>query len=349
LSIPDCRIVGEELPWTSPSRGCSSRSIVRPSPGTISTRPCCTRPAPHRKPANASRGPTVHHSWCDAAMAGGILWLASYPKSGNTWVRIFLENLFRNADRPVSINALGVVGFGDAHVPLYERFAGRPLAELDDATLHALREPIQRQLASRPETSMVKTHNALAAFEGRRLIHLEYTTGAIYIVRNVFDVTVSISRHFGFPVADAVDAVCSPVFRTRTTQSAIFQMLGRWDEHYRSWTSVAGFEPLVLRYEDMRAKPLKSFARVARHLRLPATKDRIARAVHFRSFGEVARLDRAAGIRERARDDQVFFHPGRAGGWREVLTPDQVARLIEVHGDVLRELRYLDHAGRPTV
>src|SRR3546814_10840925 len=102
-------------------------------------------------------------------MAGGSRGLASYPRSGNAWCRIFLENLFRNADRPVSINALGVVGFGDAHTPLYERFAGRPLAELDDTALHALREPIQRHLASRPETSMVKTHNALAAFEERRL------------------------------------------------------------------------------------------------------------------------------------------------------------------------------------
>src|SRR3546814_3004985 len=96
----------------------------------------------------------------------------------------------------------------------------------------------------------------------------------------------------------------------------------------------------------MRVKPLKSFARVARYLRLPATKDRIARAVQFSSFEEVSRQERAAGFRERARDDQVFFHSGRAGGWRDVLTPDQVARLIEGHGDVLRAMRYLDNHDR---
>src|SRR3546814_13573103 len=118
-------------------------------------------------------------------------------------------------------------------------------------------------------------------------------------------------------------------------------MLGRWDEHYRSWTSVAGFEPLVLRYEDMRVKPLKSFARVARYLRLPATKDRIARAVQFSSFEEVSRQERAAGFRERARADQVFFHSGRAGGWRDGLTPDQVARLRAVTGDGVGQLRFL--------
>lgn len=282
-------------------------------------------------------------------MAGGIFWLASYPKSGNTWVRIFLENLFRDAVRPVSINELGVAGFGDARIALYERFAGKPLAALDDAALHALRGPIQRYLADQGETSLVKTHNMLYAYEGRPLIHLECTAGAVYIVRNVFDVTVSIARHFDHPVADAVDAVCSPAFRIRTTKSAIFQILGRWSDHYRSWTGVPGFKPLVLRYEDMRSKPLKAFGSVVRHLKLPASQERIARAVRFSSFDEVSRQEREAGFRERARDDHTFFHSGRVGGWRQHLSPDQVGRLIDVHGDVLSELGYLDRRGQPAV
>ena len=58
----------------------------------------------------------------------GILWLASYPKSGNTWLRIFIENLFRNTAEPAPINDLGVVRYGDAMVPLYEQAAGRSLA-----------------------------------------------------------------------------------------------------------------------------------------------------------------------------------------------------------------------------
>ncbi len=282
-------------------------------------------------------------------MAGGILWLASYPKSGNTWVRIFLENLFRDGPTPVSINELNVVGFGDAHIPLYERIGGRPVAQMDDAAIHALREPLQRHLATRPDTSIVKTHNMLGTFEARPLIHLEHTMGAIYIARNVFDVTVSLARHYNLTVADAVEAISSPAMRTPTTGAAVFQILGRWCDHYRSWTGVPGFQPLVLRYEDMKAKPLKAFQKVTRFLKLPAPADRIAKAVRFSSFDEVARQERAGGFRERVRDDQVFFHSGRVGGWRQQLTADQVARLIEVHGDVLRELGYLDKQGRPTV
>lgn len=282
-------------------------------------------------------------------MAGGILWIASYPKSGNTWVRIFLENLFRDADRPVSINELNVVGFGDAHIPLYERIAGRPIAGMDDAALHALRAPIQQHLATRGETSIVKSHNLLGEFEGRPLIHLEHTMGAIYIARNVFDVTVSLARHYNLTVGDAVEAICSPAMRTPTTGAAVFQVLGRWCDHYRSWTGVPGFTPLVLRYEDMKTKPMKAFERVVRFLKLPAGRDRLARAVRFSSFEEVSRQERAGGFRERVREDQVFFHSGRTGGWRQHLTAEHVARLIEVHGDVLRELGYLDKQGRPAV
>ncbi len=282
-------------------------------------------------------------------MAGGILWLASYPKSGNTWVRIFLENLFRDGARPVSINELNVVGFGDAHIPLYEQVGGRPVTGLDDAALHALREPLQRYLANRPETSIVKTHNIMADYEGRPLIHLPYTMGAVYIVRNVFDVTVSLARHYDRSVAEMVEAICSPAMKTPTTPAAVFQILGRWCDHYRAWTTVPGFEPLVLRYEDMKAKPLKAFQKVVKFLNLPASPDRVAKAVKFSSFEEVSRQERAGGFRERVREDQVFFHSGRVGGWRQHLSQDQVARLIDVHGEVLRELGYLDKQGRPTV
>lgn len=282
-------------------------------------------------------------------MAGGILWLASYPKSGNTWVRIFLENLFRDAAAPVSINELNVVGFGDAHIPLYERIGGRPVAGLDDSAIHALREPLQRFLAGRRETSIAKTHNLLGEYEGRPLIHLEHSMGAIYIARNVFDVTVSLARHYNLSIEDAVEAINSPRMRTPTTGAAVFQVLGRWCDHYRSWTGVDGFEPLVLRYEDMKAKPMKAFDRVVRFLKLPANPGRVAKAIKFSSFDEVSRQERAGGFRERVRDDQMFFHSGRVGGWRQHLTTEQVGRLIDVHGEVLTELGYLDKQGRPTV
>jgi hypothetical protein len=282
-------------------------------------------------------------------MPGGILWLASYPKSGNTWVRIFLENLFRNADQPASINDLGVVSVSDALPALYEEAAGRPVSDLSDDDLDALRPTVQATLASRPETTIVKTHNRLATYKTHPLISLDQTMGAIYVVRNVFDVVVSLADHYGFTLDQAIDGLASDDMKTRTTPSAIVQHLGPWGEHVQSWTEIPGFEPLVLRYEDLRTHPFREFSRVVKFLKLPAKPDRIKKAIRFSNFEEVSRQEKHGGFKERVRADQVFFRGGKVGGWRDHLSDRQVQTLIEHHRPVLRALRYLDKRDRPTV
>lgn len=282
-------------------------------------------------------------------MAGGILWLASYPKSGNTWVRIFLENLFRNPAEPVSINELNVVAFGDAQRHLYQSLTQQPIEEMSDQELDRLRPVLQQTLANRPETSIVKTHNRIGFVGEVPIISLEHTMGAIYVVRNVFDVAVSFAAHYNGSMDDVVDGLCRESMHTPTSQAAIIQYLGPWGEHYRGWMAVPGFEPLVLRYEDLRARPFKEFSRIVKFLNLSATPERIKKAIRFSNFDEVSRQEKQGGFRERVRADQTFFREGKVGGWRRQLSPDHVARLIEVHGDVLRELRYIDKHGKPTV
>jgi len=282
-------------------------------------------------------------------MAGGILWLASYPKSGNTWVRIFLENLFRNAGEPASINDLNVVSLSDAAPGAYEEIAGRPLSELADEELQALRGPLQERFAGRSETAIVKTHNRIATYLDHPIIHLEMTMGAIYVVRNVFDVTVSLAEHFNVPLDQAVAMANSPEMRTLTTPAAIVQHLGSWSGHYRSWTGVPGFEPLVLRYEDLRTRPFTEFSRVTKFLGLPAPADRVKRAIRFSNFDEVSRQERRGGFKERVHADHVFFKRGKVGDWRRHLSDDNVRSLVDAHGEVLRALRYVDKHGVPTV
>lgn len=283
-------------------------------------------------------------------MAGGILWLASYPKSGNTWVRIFLENLFRNGSEPVSINDLNVVSVGDAQRDLYQSVSDRSIDGLSDEDLDRLRPLVQRKLAGRPETSIVKTHNRIGFVGEVPLISLEHTMGAIYVVRNVFDVAVSFAAHYDGTMDQVVDGLCRDSMHTPTTRAAIVQYLGPWGEHYLSWTKgIDGFAPLVLRYEDLRARPFKEFSRVVKFLNIPAAPERVKKAIRFSSFDEVSRQEKRGGFRERVRADQNFFREGRVGGWRRHLSAEHMARLIDAHGPVLRELRYIDKNGKPTV
>ena len=189
----------------------------------------------------------------------GIIWLASYPKSGNTWLRIFVENLFRNTIEPAKINELTVVRYSDNSYPLYERVTGRDVRMMSDSEIHLLRDPVQSFLASQQETTFVKSHNGLMTFEGHPLIYLEHTAGAIYLLRNPFDMVVSFADHYKVNHDDAIEAISSPYHRINTTKQGIFQILGGWTNHYRSWFSVENFRPLLLRYEDMIRDPVKSF------------------------------------------------------------------------------------------
>lgn len=279
----------------------------------------------------------------------GILWLASFPKSGNTWLRVFIENLFRNSAEPVSINELGVVRFGDMMGPLYEQLSGKPLQAMSDAELHALREPLQRSWAQQPQTTIVKTHNAIGIHEGRPLIHLELTAGAAYVVRNVFDVTVSYADHYRLTLDDAVEAMTSGLQTTRTSPAAVFQILGTWTDHYRSWHGVDNFTPLTLKYEDMVKSPMKSFGAFMRYLGVPKNPARLKRAIKNSSFSVVSGQENQSGFRERVHQSQKFFRSGGVGGYRALLSDDHVKRLTERHYDLLLELGYVSKSGTPRV
>ena len=276
----------------------------------------------------------------------GIYWLASYPKSGNTWLRIFMENLFRNTTEPASITDLTVVRYADTVHGLYQAVRGQPTSKLgDDAELHRLRGPVQRFLASQAETSFVKTHNILARHQGLPLIYPQYTVGAAYLVRNPFDLVVSYAHHYDIGLDDAIEAISSPHNRVETSGQSVFQILGTWSQHVQSWTSSAPFRSLVLRYEDLLQRPVRTFEKFVRALGLPRNPERLRRAVRHSGFATVAAQEREHGFRERARRDQVFFRSGSVGGWRDVLTEQQVGRIIDAHGDVLIAHRYMSRNG----
>ena len=276
----------------------------------------------------------------------GILWLASYPKSGNTWLRLFIENLFRNTVEPAPINEIRIVRYGDNMISLYEQAGRRPVTSLSDEEIHRLRKPVQHFLATRSETMLVKTHNALLIHGGIPTIYSEYTAGAVYLLRNPFDLAVSFAAHYRLSHDDAIDAISSPYNRTKTTKMAVFQILTSWTDHYRSWFTADGLTPLLLRYEDMVSNPVKSFGRFMRILGVPKNPERLRRAVRHSSFQEANRQEMQFGFRERSHAGQQFFRAGKIGTYREVLSDKQIGRLIDAHGELLLEQGYISKNGR---
>src|SRR4051812_47501560 len=128
---------------------------------------------------------------------GRIIWLASFPKSGNTWMRAFLHNLLRDPRDGYDINRLGEFSFSDSTGHFFQQYLTKPFSEWTRLEVMETRGKVQRDI-SRLSTDdvFVKTHNAHVEFEGLPMIHMELTAGAIYIVRNPLDVCISLADHY---------------------------------------------------------------------------------------------------------------------------------------------------------
>lgn len=278
---------------------------------------------------------------------GGIVWLASYPKSGNTWVRAFLANLFLNPDQPVDINRLHEFAFGDARADFFERVSGKKLEDMDDDELHRLRPKVHRLIAAaRPETVFAKTHNASLSIGGVPLITAEVTAGAIYVVRNPLDVTVSYAHHFGLTIDQTIEAMASEANHVLTIGRNVFQVITSWSAHVASWTEAPGLMCHVVRYEDMSRTPVKTFGEMMKFLRLPPDPARLKKAIRFSSFETLAKQERKHGFIEQSKNVDRFFRKGRVADWRQALSPAQVEAVIANQKETMIKFGYLTPDGR---
>jgi hypothetical protein len=273
---------------------------------------------------------------------GKILWLASYPRSGNTWLRAFLHNLFRNPDEPYDINRLQDFTLIDSDARWYRPLDPRPPTELTKEEVALLRPRAHAAMtAAFPDTVLVKTHNALVEDRGTSMITLEHTAGAIYIVRNPLDVAVSYSRHYGVSLEEAVAAMNRPGNQSIGNQeNFVYELHGSWSENVKSWTAVPNAALHVVRYEDMAEQPLVVFAAIARFLGLRVPPERIAHAVERSAFAVLREQEQRSGFRERSRKSDRFFDSGQVGRGRQILTPVLAESLCAGHREQMVRFGY---------
>lgn len=273
---------------------------------------------------------------------GTILWLASYPRSGNTWLRAFLHNLFRNPPEPYDINRLQDLTLIDGDARWYRTFDARPATELTKEEVAALRPKVHTAMtAASPDTVFVKTHNALVEDRGTSMITLEHTAGAIYVIRNPLDVAVSYGHHFGISPGEAVAAMNRPGNQSIDNQeNFVYELHGSWSEHVRSWTAMPNQSLHVVRYEDMANEPLRTFAGVAEFLGVPAAAARISGAAERSAFSILREQEDRHGFRERSRRSDRFFRGGEVGHGARHLAPELIESLCSAHRESMQQFGY---------
>lgn len=272
---------------------------------------------------------------------GGIIWLASYPKSGNTWMRAYLHNLFRNPARPADINELDSIILGDSQKRWYQAVADRPLDQLTEEEIWRLTPKMHRYLASHsPESVFVKTHNMIGLVYDIPIISMDVTAGAIHIVRNPLDVVISLADHFGLDIDGGIALMNDDTGGSLPDHVNQSQMFGSWKSHTESWMHLQGHN-LLVRYEDMMKKPRSTFTRVAKFLGLNPPRERIERAINHSSFRVLQNQEKQHGFKEKSVSSEKFFRSGKSGQWRQTLSKEQVDAIVEANYELMQKLHYL--------
>jgi hypothetical protein len=273
---------------------------------------------------------------------GNILWLASYPKSGNTWIRAFLANIVANRSTPLPLSELPDYGRLEADPELYSRVAGKPSTQLSFDELCALRPAVAAAIvAEAPRTVFVKTHSMAGVHDGTPLIAPQGTAGAIYVVRNPLDVAVSMTHHFGITLDEAIERLANPLVATANDAMFVTQLLGTWSFHVKSWADLSSERVLVLRYEDLVEKPAKQFAKVAKLVGIGQDRARIERAARHSGFGMLSSLEKKHGFIEVSDKAPRFFRAGKMNQWREAMSREQVQRVIDAHREQMQRFGYV--------
>ena len=285
----------------------------------------------------------------DPSNPKGIVWLASYPKSGNTWLRMFLYQMQRimggHPREEDELNKLDRSSMYEARLfGLFNRILDKPVATATSQEVTEVRPVVHATVVERIQGSvaLVKTHNLLGKIGEFPILNLAVSAGAIYIVRDPRDVATSLARHLGASIDVAIDVMDRHAYATTNNEEAAFETWGSWSEHVNSWTIDPSPRILVVRYEDMLAKPTETFTGVVKHLRQGPTAEQIAEAIELSSFDKLKRQEDSYDFRERSPRADRFFATGRAGAWRENLTAAQVEEINSSHRDIMRKFGYLD-------
>lgn len=272
---------------------------------------------------------------------GRLIWLASYPKSGNTWMRAFVHNLLRTGQDAYDINHLGEFSYSDSTAQLYDAYMTKPRPEWSDQEVMEVRWKVQRDIGRMSTDDVfVKTHNAHVEIGGLPMIHMDLTAGAIYIIRNPLDVCISLADHYGCSIDESIEIMATTTGGTPTRDHLVFEYHRDWATHVFSWTNQPGPWLHVVRYEDMLKKPLVSFSRIARFLGLNPERSRLERAIQASSFDSLRAQEDQKGFRERSLKADKFFRVGKSGQWRTALSKAQINRVVEVHKEQMARFGY---------
>ena len=275
-----------------------------------------------------------------------IIWIASFPKSGNTWMRAFLcAYLYLDLDKETfSFDLLKKIKRFPNQDQLND--IGIKPKSFEDVAKAWIR--IQNHINSNKKINFLKTHQAFGNFENISFSNFNNTLGAIHLVRDPRDVLISYSKHMDQTLNETLDLVLeeeSKGYLNEKDKDIIGEIRGSWSQHYNSWKNYKTIEVLIIKYEDLISDTQNTFTKIIKYLNkidnIKIDNEKIKSCVNLTSFKNLRKIEEEKGFIEKG-FGKFFFRKGRVGDWKNKLNQNLVKKIEEKFKLEMKELGYID-------
>jgi len=285
-----------------------------------------------------------------------IIWIASYPKSGNTWIRSLLSSYLFSEDGNFSFKLLeNIQQFSSKNFP-------SELKKISDYQSRISKNwiPTQKIINQDKQIHLLKTHNAICNINGNNFTDRFNTAAAIYIVRDPRNLITSLAHHYEINLISAYEFLTNKrkiIFpkkfsnrKNDTTDPEDFNFLSDWSSHYLSWKNI-NFCPIkIFKYEDFLVNTEEIFLSILsflkKFLKFELNKEKIKNALKSTSFTNLSRMEKIEGFHESAssivtKKKIKFFNLGKENNWKRLLDKKTALSIENEFKKTMIDLKYL--------
>ena len=276
-----------------------------------------------------------------------IIWLASYPKSGNTWVRLFLNSLIFTKDTNVNINDIKIEQF-----PSRKYFNGITNNIDDMREFMQYCNIAQSKLNLDSKIKFFKTHNAFWRTGIYSFTDDKNTMGIIHIVRDPRNVITSIKNHYDYENYEKAlkfmeDEKNIIGIKGSTKEMDLPTLISSWKTHYNSWKNLTTLKSryILIKYEDLLKDPVNEFNKICSFIskisKLKFSEKNILKAVENTNFENLKKQEQSKGFKEAPKNNNKFFYLGPSNVWQNLLDKNIKDRLESNFKQEMQDLSYL--------
>ena len=279
-----------------------------------------------------------------------IMWLASYPKSGNTWLRALLTTYFYSNEGNFDFSLLPKIG----QFPQKNFFKSykKDFTNIPDTAEFWIKA--QEEINSDKKFRLFKTHNAYLNVNDFRFTNSKNTSGCIYIIRDPRNIVTSLKNHYEHTYDEALDFMTNDkglLYEKIDERYVNFQFLSSWSNHYNSWLSTNEFPVKVIKYEDLEINPMKVMEEVVTFINkvgsLNKTFDekKALKCIETSSFERLKKLENDFGFKEapigqKTKKKITFLNLGNKNKWKIILSKEFSLKINQVFKNDLERWSY---------